>query len=150
MSVSGLRKTRFNAYTPRRISTKNQFPNKPRFPLSTLIILDWYPYVSLFPDLLCKFGLSVSGLRKIRFNAYTPRRISTKNQFPNKPGFPLSALIILVWYPYVSLFPDLLCNIGLSVSGLRKIRFNAYTLRRISTKKRISSQRNQDSHCPRW
>ena len=138
LSVSGLRKIRFNAYTPHRISTKNQFPNKSGFPLSTLIILDWYPYVSLFPDLLCKFGLSVSGLRKIRFNAYTPRRISTKNQFPKKPGFPLSALIILVWYPYVSLFPDLLCNIGLSVSGLRKILFNAYTLRRISTKK-ISS-----------
>ena len=95
--------------------------------MSTLIILDWYPYVSLFPDLLCKFGLSVSGLRKIRFNAYTPRRISTKNQFPNKPGFPLSMLIILDWYPYVSLFPDLLCKFGLSVSGLRKIRFNTYT-----------------------
>ena len=148
LSVSGLRKIRFNAYTPRRISTKNQFPNKPGFPLSALIILVWYPYVSLFPDLLCNIGLSVSGLRKIRFNAYTPRRISTKNQFPNKPGFPLSALIILVWYPYVSLFPDLLCNIGWSVSGLRKIRFNAYTPHRISTKK-ISSQRNQDSHCPR-
>ena len=133
LSVSGLRKKRFNAYTPRQISTKNQFPNKPGFPLSTLIILDWYPYVSLFPDLLCKFGLSVSGLRKIRLNAYTPRRISTKNQFTNKPVFPLSKLIILVWYPYVSLFPDLLCNIGLSVSGLRKIRFNAYTPRRIST-----------------
>ena len=134
MSVSGLRKTRFNAYTPRRISTKNQFPNKPRFPLSTLIILDWYPYVSLLTDLLCKFGLSVSGLRKMRFNTYTPRRISTKNQFPKKPGFPLSTLIILDLYDsYVSLFPDLLCNIGLSVSGLRKIRFNAYTPRRVST-----------------
>ena len=94
---------------PVEFPQKNQFPNKPGFPLSTLIILDWYPYVSLFPDLLCKFGLSVSGLRKIRFNAYTPRRISTKNQFSNKPGFPLSKLIILVWYPYVSLFPDLLC-----------------------------------------
>ena len=125
---------RFNTYTPHRISTKNQFPKKPGFPLSALIILVWYPYVSLFPDLLCNIGLSVSGLRKMRFNAYTPRRISTKNQFPKKPGFPLSALIILVWYPYVSLFPDLLCNIGLSVSGLRKIRFNAYTPRRISTK----------------
>ena len=55
-----------------------------------LIILDWYPYISLFPDLLCKFGLSVSSLRKIRFNAYTPRQISTKNQFPNKSGCPLS------------------------------------------------------------
>ena len=108
--------------------------------MSALIIVVWYPYVSLFPDLLCKFGLSVSGLRKIRFNAYTPRRISTKNQFPNKPGFPLSKLIILVWYPYVSLFPDLLCNIGLSVSGLRKILFNAYTLRRISTKKSVPKQ----------
>ena len=57
---------------------------------------------------------------------------------PKKPGFPLSALIILAWYPYVALFPDLLCNIGLSVTGLRKIRFNAYTLSRISTKKIIS------------
>ena len=102
--------------------------------MSKLIILDCYPYVSLFPDLLCNIGLSVSSLRKIRFNAYTLRRISTKYQFPNKPGFPLSALIILIWYSYVSLFPDLLCNIGFSVSGLRKIGCNAYTLRRISTK----------------
>ena len=147
LSVSGLRKIRFNAYTPRQISTKNQFLNKPGFPLSTLIILDWYPYVSLFPDLLCKFGLSVSGLRKIRFNAYTPRQISTKNQFLNKPGFPLSTLIILDWYPYVSLFPDLLCKFGLSVSGLRKIRFNAYTPRQISTKNQFT--KNQDSRCPR-
>ena len=130
---------------PVEFPQKNQFPNKPGFPLSALI--DWCPYVSLFPDLLCKFGLSVSGLRKIRFNAYTPRRISTKNQFPNKPGFPLSTLIILDWYPYVSLFPDLLCKFGSSVSGLRKIRLNAYTPLRISTKK-ISSQTNQDSHCP--
>ena len=62
-----------------------------------LIILDWYSYVSLLTDLLCKFSLSVSGLRKIRFNAYTPHRISTKKSVPNKPGFPLSALIILDW-----------------------------------------------------
>ena len=108
--------------------------------MSALIILVWYPYVSLFPDLLCNIGLSVSGLRKIRFNAYTPRRISTKNQFPNKPGFPLSTLIILDWYPYVSLFPDLLCKFGLSVSGLRKICFNAYTPLRISTKKSVPKQ----------
>ena len=133
LSVSGLRKICFNAYTLRRISTKNQSPKKPGLPLSTLLILDWYPYVYLFPDLLCNIGLSVSGLRKIRFNAYTPCRISTKNQFPNKPGFPLSTLIILDWYPYVSLLTDLLCKFGLSVSGLRKIRFNAYTPRRIST-----------------
>ena len=122
---------------------KNQFPKKQGFPLSTLIILDWYLkllILDLFPDLLWNIGLSVSGLRKIRFNAYTPSRISTKNQFPNKPGFPLSALIILDWYPYVSLFPDLLCNIGLSVSGLGKIRFNAYTPRRISTKKSVPKE----------
>ena len=125
---------RFNTYTPRRIFTKNQFPKKPGFPLSALIILVWYPYVFLFPDLLCNIGLSVSGLRKMRFNTYTPHRISTKNQFPKKPGFPLYTLIILVWYPYVFLFPDLLCNIGLSVSGLRKMRFNTYTPHRISTK----------------
>ena len=74
---------------------KKKFSNKPGFPLSTLIILHWNPYVSLFPDLLCNIGLSVSGLRKIRFNAYTPIEFPQKNQFPNKPGFPLSALIIL-------------------------------------------------------
>ena len=54
-----------------------------------LIILDWYPYVSLFPDLLRKFGLSVSGLRKIRFNAYTPRRISTKKSVPKQTRIPV-------------------------------------------------------------
>ena len=63
-----------------------------------------------------------------------------KNQFPNKPWFPLPALIILVWYSYVSPFPSSLCSNGLSVSGFRKIRFNAYTLRRISTKKSIPKQ----------
>ena len=119
---------------------KSQFPNKPAFPLSTLIILDWYPYVSLFPDLLCEFGSSVSGLRKIRLNAYTPLRIFTKNQFPNKPGFPLSTLITLEWYPYVSLFPNLLCKFGSSVSALRKIRFNAYTPLHITTKKSVPKQ----------
>ena len=67
----------------------NQFPNKPGNPLSTLIILDWYLYVSLFPDLLCKFVLSVSGLRKIRFNAYTPLRISTKKSVPKQTRIPI-------------------------------------------------------------
>ena len=121
---------------PQKISSQtNQDSRCPR-----LIILVWYPNVSPFPDFLCNIGWSVSGLRKIRLNAYTPRRISTKNQFPNKPRFPLSTLIILDWYPYVSLFPDLLCKFGLSVSGLRKIRFNAYTPRRISTKKSVPKQ----------
>ena len=119
---------------PIEFPQKNQFPKKPGLPLSTLIILAWYPYVYLFPDFLCNIGLSVSGLRKIRFNTYTLGRISTKNQFPKKPGLPLSTLIMLDWYPYIDLFPDFLCNIGLSVSGLRKIRFNTYTLCRISKK----------------
>ena len=88
---------RFNTYTLRRLSTKNQFPKKPGFPLSALIILVWYPYISLFPDLLCNIGLSVSGLRQMRFNTYTLRRLSTKYQFPKKPGFSLSVLIILDW-----------------------------------------------------
>ena len=39
------------------------------------------------------------------------------------------------------------CYIGLSVSGLRKIRFNAYTP--VEFPQKISSQRNQDSRCPR-
>ena len=54
-----------------------------------LIILDWYPYVSLFPDLLCKFGLSVRGLRKIRFNAYMLLRISTKKSVPKQTRIPI-------------------------------------------------------------
>ena len=57
--------------------------------MSALIILDWYPYISLFPDLLCKFNLSVSGLRKICFNAYTPRRISTKKSVPKQTRIPI-------------------------------------------------------------
>ena len=82
------------------------------------------------------------------FQRLYTRRISTKNQFSKKPGFPLSTLIILDWYDsYVSLLPDLLCNIGLSVSGLRKMRFNAYTP--VEFPQNISSQRNQDSRCAR-
>ena len=200
LSVSGLRKIRFNAYTPRRIFTKNQFPKKPGFPLSALIILDWYPYVSLFPDLLWNIGLSVSGLRKIRFNANTPRWISTKKSVPKETRIPIVHVnnfrsvskiinfrfvpwfivkyrfechrftkntfqrpytqyefpqkissqtnqdshcprwLFLDCYPYVSLFPDLLCNIGLSVSGFRKIHFNAYTPRRMSTKNQFPNK----------
>ena len=62
-----------------------EFPQKissQRFPFSALIILDLYPYVSQFPDLLCNIASSVTGLRKIRFNGYTLHRVSTKNQFP--------------------------------------------------------------------
>ena len=71
---------------------KNQFPKKQGFPLSTLIILDWYLkllILDLFPDLFCNIGLSVSGLRKIRFNAYTPRRISTKKSVPKQTRIPI-------------------------------------------------------------
>ena len=72
--------------------------NRPR--KSVLLIEMNYIAILTFLCSLIYFviGLSVSGLRKIRFYAYTPRRISTKkNQFPKKPGFPLSALITLDW-----------------------------------------------------
>ena len=159
MSVSGLRKIRFNAYTLRRIATKYQFPKKPGFLLSAFIILDWshvdllfktergkirimsnkvylaiskcatitcrdrrklrkLEYVSTLESILMKVVsldfpnksgvrmficsliycvISVSSLHKIRFNGYTLHRILTKNQFTKKPGFPLSAYIILAW-----------------------------------------------------
>ena len=51
--------------------------------------LDWYPYVSLFLDLLCKFSSSVSGLRKIHFNAYTPLQISTKKSVRKQTRIPI-------------------------------------------------------------
>ena len=125
---------------PVEFPQKNHFPNKPGFPLSALIIVVWYRSVSLFPNLLC-YRFECQRFTQNTFQRlYTPSNFHKKNQFPNKPGFPLSALIILVWYPYVSLFPDLLCNIGLSVSGLRKIRFNAYTPRRISTKNQFPNK----------
>ena len=82
---------------------KIPFPSKPGFPLSALIILVWYPYVSLIPDLWCyRFECQ-------RFTQNTFQRLYTRSNFHHKPGFPLSALIILVWYPYVFLFPDLSC-----------------------------------------
>ena len=49
-----------------------------------------YPYVSLFPDLLCNIGWSVSGLRKIRLNAYTPRRISTDKSVHKQSSIPVA------------------------------------------------------------
>ena len=112
---------------------------KPGFPLSTLIILDWDPYVSLFPDLLRNIGVSAV-YAKYGSTPIHSVEFPQKYQLPNKPGFPLSAMIILVWYPYVSLFPDLLCNTGSNVSGLRKIRFNAYTFRRIFIKKSVPKE----------
>ena len=108
--------------------------------MSALTILVWYPYVSLVPDLLCNIGLSVSGYAKCVSTPIHPVKFPQKNQFPKKPGFPLSTLITFDWYSYVFLFPDFLCNIGLSVRGLRKIRFNAYTPRRISTKKSVPKE----------
>ena len=57
--------------------------------MSTLTILVWYPYVFLVPDLLCNMGLSVSGLRKMRFNTYTPRRISTETSVPIETRIPV-------------------------------------------------------------
>ena len=99
---------------------KSQFPNKLGFLLSALIILD-----SINVDLL--LFKKESGKNRITINRVClaiPKRAT------------------ITWYPYISLFPgkDLWCNIGLSVSGLRKIRFNAYTLRRISTKGSVPKQ----------
>ena len=71
-----------------------------------VIILDWYPYVSLFPDLLCNIGLNVTGWRmNIRFNGYTLHLVSAKNQLTKKPGFPQFVYIILAWGNI-----DALCN----------------------------------------
>ena len=69
-----------------------------KFPIWKVPEKEWYPYVSLFPDLLCNIGLSVSGLR----NQYVSTAIHSveftqKNQFSKKPGFPLSSSIILNW-----------------------------------------------------
>ena len=148
LSVSGLRKIRFNAYTPRRISTKNQFPNKPVFPLPKLIILVWYPYVSLFPDLLC-YRFECQRFTQNTFQRlYTRSNFHKKNQFPHKPGFPLSALIILVWYPYVFLLPDLLCY------WFECQRFTQNTFQHLYTPsnfhKKNQFPKKQDSRRPRW
>ena len=70
------------------------------------IILDWYRYVSLSPDLLCNICLSItSWCVNIRLNGYTLHWVSTKNQLTKKPGFPLSAYILLAWGNI-----DALCN----------------------------------------
>ena len=70
---------------------KNQFPNKPGFLLCALIILVWYPYVSLFLDLFC-YQLEC---QRFTQKFQRPLNFHKKNQFPNKPAFPLSKLIIL-------------------------------------------------------
>ena len=70
------------------------------------IILDWYRYVSLSPDLLCNICLrKTSWCVNIRLNGYTLHWVSTKNQLTKKPGFPLSAYILLAWGNI-----DALCN----------------------------------------
>ena len=126
---------------------KNQFPNKPGFPLSTLIILDWYPYVSLFPDLLCKFGSSVSSLRKIRFNAYTPLRISTKKSVPKQTRIP----IVHVNNNRIGI-PTFLCSLIYCVIRFECQQFTQNTFQCLYTAsnfhKKISSQTNQDSRRP--
>ena len=88
---------------PVEFPQKNQFPNKPGFPLSTLIILVWYPYVSLFLDLLC-YRFECQRFTQNTFQRLYTLRISTKNQFPNKSGFPLSTLIILDIYCVISVW----------------------------------------------
>ena len=113
---------------------------------STSFQFEKYQNWSGIPTFLCSLIYCVNSVwvsavyAKYVSTPIHPVEFPQKNQFPKKPGFPLSALIILDWYPYVSLFPDFLSSIGLSVSGLRKIRFNAYTPCRISTKKSVSKQ----------
>ena len=95
--------------------------------------LEWYPVTFLCSLIYCVIGLSVTSLHKIRFNSCTLCRISTKKPVPKETRIPV---VCVDNFRLVSLFLCSLiyCVIGLSVTGLRKIRFNGYTLRRISTK----------------
>ena len=74
-------------------------------------------------------GLSVTGWRNNAFQQlYTPSSFRNKSVHKRK--------LLPVWVrsnPYVSLFPDVLCNKGLSVTDWCKIRFNGYTLHQLST-----------------
>ena len=93
-------------------------------------------FVSLFPDVLCNNGLSVTGWRNNAFQQlYTPSSFHNKSVHKRKLIASMSARF--EWEfptnPYVSLFPDVLCNKGLSVTDWRKIHFNGYTLHQLST-----------------
>ena len=107
---------------PQKIS-----PKQTRIPVVHFNSFRLVSRISLFPDLLCNIGLSVSGLRL--------KVVSL--DLPNKSGVRMflcfliycvisvwvsmvypKYVIILDWYPYVSLFPDLLCNIGLTRTKL--------------------------------
>ena len=96
---------------------------------------------SLFPYLLCNIScvISVSPV----YREYISTAIVTYRYFTflrRKCIYAYCLLIVNTFVVLFSLFPDLLCNIGLSVSGLRKIRFNTYTLRRIFTKKSVAKE----------
>ena len=110
MSVSGLRKIRFNAhYTLRQISRKKLVPKQTRIPI---VHVDNFSLLSLRFSVPWLIVLSVWESAVYARYVLTPTHpveFPEKNQFPNKPGFPLSALIIVVWYRSVSLFPNLLC-----------------------------------------
>ena len=145
MSVSGLRKIRLNAYTPRRISTKNQFPNKPVFPLPKLIILVWYPYVSLFPDLLC-YRLECQ-----RFTQNTFQRLYTP------PNFHKKSVLKQTRIPVVQVNNFSLVSLRFSVPWFIVLSpwVSAVYAKYVSTPihpaefpQKISSQTNQDSRCP--
>ena len=130
---------------PQKIS-----PKQTRIPVVHFNSFRLVSHISLFPDLLCNIGLTVSGLRL--------KVVSL--DLPNKSGVRMflcfliycvisvwvsmvypKYVIILDWYPYVSLFPDLLCNIGLSVTGWHmNIRFNGYTLHLASTKNQLTKK----------
>ena len=134
LSVSGLHKMRFNAYTLRRISTKKSVPKQTSIPI---IRVDNFNLVSISFSVPWFIVSSVWVSAVYAKCVSTPIHsvfFSTKNQFPNKPGFPLSNLIILDSFGIPLFLCSLIyCVIGLSVGGLRKIRFNAYTLCQVST-----------------
>ena len=149
MSVSGLRKICFNAYTLSWISTKKSVPKKNR--ILPIVHVENFSLVSLH------FSVPWFIVLSVWVSAVYPKYVSMpihsaefpqKNLFPKKPGFPLTTLIILDWYPYVSLFPDLLCY------RFEYQQFTQNTFPRLYTPsnfhKKISSQRNHDSLCPRW
>ena len=149
LSVSGLRKIRFNAYTPRRISTKKSVPKQTRIPI---VRVDNFSLVSLcFPVpwfIVLSVWVSAVYAKYVSTPIHSVEFPQKKNQFPHKPGFPLSALIILVLYSYVFLFPDLLCY------WFECQRFTQNTFQHLYTPsnfhKKNQFPKKQDSRRPRW
>ena len=134
-----------------------EFPQKKSVPKQTqiripIVRIDSFSLVSL------RFSVPWFMVLSVWVSAVYAKYVSTpihsvefpqkKNQFPHKPGFPLSALIILVLYPYVFLFPDLLCY------WFECQRFTQNTFQHLYTPsnfhKKNQFPKKQDSRRPRW